>query len=164
MSIRIMSTHRPRFQSLPTEAITRATLNLDKLSADEIVEVMLAEDRRMLTAVLKEKARIATGVEFIVTALRKGGRLFFVGAGTSGRLGVLESAEMPPTFSTFTSPAFSSLAIAFLTVFLSAIPVAAKMSSRFIKTKAGVSLAALHAKAFSTARPLMSINRQTFWA
>ena len=64
------------------------------------VDAMLAEDRRMLTAVLKEKARIATGVEFIVKALRQGGRLFFVGAGTSGRLGVLESAEMPPTFST----------------------------------------------------------------
>ena len=100
MSIRHMLPHRPRFQALPTEAINRATLSLDKLSADEIVDVMLSEDRRMLSAVLKEKARIATGVEFIVAALRKGGRLFFVGAGTSGRLGVLESAEMPPTFST----------------------------------------------------------------
>lgn len=95
-----MPPHRPRFQSNPTEAINRATLSLDRLNADEIVDVMLAEDRRMLQAVLKEKARIATGVEFIVTALRRGGRLFFVGAGTSGRLGVLESAEMPPTFST----------------------------------------------------------------
>lgn len=95
-----MPTHRSRFESLPTEAINRATLNLDRLSSDEIVDAMLAEDRRMLTAVLKEKARIATGVEFIVKALRQGGRLFFVGAGTSGRLGVLESAEMPPTFST----------------------------------------------------------------
>jgi N-acetylmuramic acid 6-phosphate etherase len=75
-------------------------MNLDRLTADEIVNVMLAEDRRMLAAVLKEKSRIATGVEFVASALRKGGRVLFVGAGTSGRLGVLESAEMPPTFST----------------------------------------------------------------
>jgi len=92
--------HRVKFQSLPTEAINPSTLALDKLSADEIVELMLAEDRRMLIAVQKERARIATGVELIVEALRKGGRILFVGAGTSGRLGLLESAEMPPTFGT----------------------------------------------------------------
>ena len=92
--------HRLKFQSLPTEAINPSSLALDKLSSDEIVELMLAEDRRMLLAVQKERARIATGVELIVEALRKGGRILFVGAGTSGRLGLLESAEMPPTFGT----------------------------------------------------------------
>ena len=91
---------RSKFQSLPTEAINPATLAIDKLSSDEIVELMLNEDRKMLLAVQKEKSRIATGAEMIVTALRKGGRILFVGAGTSGRLGVLESAEMPPTFGT----------------------------------------------------------------
>lgn len=61
---------------------------------------MLAEDRKMLAAVQRERERIAVGIEMITTALRKGGRVIFVGAGTSGRLGLLESAEMPPTFST----------------------------------------------------------------
>src|SRR2546430_279273 len=92
--------HRSKFTSLPTEAINPATLAIDKLPSDEIVELMINEDRKMLAAVQKEKARIATGADMIVSTLRKGGRILFVGAGTSGRLGVLESAEMPPTFST----------------------------------------------------------------
>src|ERR1700741_4160596 len=91
---------RSKWQSLPTEAINPATLGIDKLSADDIVEVMLSEDLKMIAAVQREHERIAVGVEMIATALRKEGRIVFVGAGTSGRLGVLESAEMPPTFST----------------------------------------------------------------
>ena len=91
---------RSKWQSLPTEAINPATLAIDKLSAADIVEGMLNEDRRMLAAVHREKERIAVGVDIITQALRKGGRIIFVGAGTSGRLGVLESAEMPPTFGT----------------------------------------------------------------
>lgn len=92
--------HCSRFQSLPTEAINPATLAIDTLPSDEIVELMMREDRHMLAAVQREKSRLATGAEMVVTALRKGGRILFVGAGTSGRLGVLESAEMPPTFGT----------------------------------------------------------------
>ena len=61
---------------------------------------MLGEDRKALAAVQKERDRIAVGADLIAKALRKGGRVVFVGAGTSGRLGVLESAEMPPTFGT----------------------------------------------------------------
>src|SRR3954451_7216233 len=91
---------RSKWQSLPTEQINPATLAIDKLSAADIVEGMLAEDRKMLVAVHREKDRIAVGVEIITQALRKHGRVIFVGAGTSGRLGVLESAEMPPTFGT----------------------------------------------------------------
>jgi len=91
---------RSKWQGLPTEAINPATLAIDKLSSSDIVEGMLNEDRKMLAAVQKEKARIAVGVDIITNALRKGGRIIFVGAGTSGRLGVLESAEMPPTFGT----------------------------------------------------------------
>ncbi|HYM22863.1 MAG TPA: N-acetylmuramic acid 6-phosphate etherase [Vicinamibacterales bacterium] len=91
---------RSKWQSLPTEQINPATLAIDKLSPTEIVEVMLSEDRKMLAAVQKEHDRIAVGVEIITQALRKRGRIVFVGAGTSGRLGVLESAEMPPTFGT----------------------------------------------------------------
>jgi N-acetylmuramic acid 6-phosphate etherase len=91
---------RSKWQSLPTEAINPATLGIDKLAAADIVELMLSEDRKMLAAVQREHERIAVGVEMIASALRKEGRVVFVGAGTSGRLGVLESAEMPPTFST----------------------------------------------------------------
>src|SRR6201987_3295986 len=91
---------RSKWQSLPTEAINPATLGIDKLTAGDIVELMLSEDRKMIAAVQREHERIAVGVEMIASALRKQGRVIFVGAGTSGRLGVLESAEMPPTFST----------------------------------------------------------------
>src|SRR5580765_5349926 len=91
---------RSKWQSLPTEQINPATLNIDKLSSADIVEGMLNEDRKMILAVQREKERIAVGVEIITQALRKNGRIVFVGAGTSGRLGVLESAEMPPTFGT----------------------------------------------------------------
>src|SRR6476659_6963025 len=91
---------RSKWQSLPTEAINASTLAIDKLSAADIVEGMLSEDRKMLAAVHREKERIAVGVDIITQALRRTGRIVFVGAGTSGRLGVLESAEMPPTFGT----------------------------------------------------------------
>jgi N-acetylmuramic acid 6-phosphate etherase len=91
---------RSKWQALPTEAINPATLGIDKLSAPEIVELMLAEDRKMIAAVQRERERIALGAEIIADGLRQGGRIVFVGAGTSGRLGVLESAEMPPTFGT----------------------------------------------------------------
>ncbi len=89
---------RSKWQSLPTEAINPATLAIDKLPAAGIVDIMLAEDRKMLVAVQRERDRIALGADMLAKGLRKGGRIIFVGAGTSGRLGVLESAEMPPTF------------------------------------------------------------------
>jgi N-acetylmuramic acid 6-phosphate etherase len=91
---------RSKWQSLPTEAINPTTLGLDKQSAADIVEEMLVEDRKMLAAVQREKDRIAVGIDMIAQCLRKGGRIIFVGAGTSGRLGIVESAEMPPTFGT----------------------------------------------------------------
>jgi len=91
---------RSKWQALPTEAINPASLNIDKLPAAGIVDLMLGEDRKALAAVQKERDRIAVGADLIAKALRKGGRVVFVGAGTSGRLGVLESAEMPPTFGT----------------------------------------------------------------
>ena len=91
---------RSKWQSLPTEAINPATLDIDQLDPADIVEVMLNEDRKMLSAVHREKERIAVGVDILTQVLRKGGRIIFVGAGTSGRLGVVEAAEMPPTFGT----------------------------------------------------------------
>ena len=95
-----MAATKSRWQALPTEAINPASLNIDKLDAGGIVDLMLAEDRRMLAAVQKERDRIALGADICAKALRKGGRIVFVGAGTSGRLGVVEAAEMPPTFGT----------------------------------------------------------------
>src|SRR6187455_2880372 len=92
--------HPSKWQYLPTEAINSASLGIDKMPVLEIVDLVLAEDRKMVAAVQKERERIAHGVEIIAAALKKGGRLVLVGAGTSGRLGVLEAAEMPPTFGT----------------------------------------------------------------
>jgi len=89
-----------KWQQLPTEAINPASLGLDKLDSAQIIDVMISEDRKMLAAVARERERIALAVDIITQALRKGGRLVFVGAGTSGRLGVLEAAEMPLTFGT----------------------------------------------------------------
>lgn len=89
-----------KWKDLPTEAINPASLALDQASTEEMVTLMLREDRKILSAVAREKARIATASDLITASLQKGGRLLFVGAGTSGRLGVLEAAEMGPTFST----------------------------------------------------------------
>jgi N-acetylmuramic acid 6-phosphate etherase len=89
-----------KWQSLPTEAINPVSLAVDKTPIRDIVEMVINEDRKVLAAVHKEKERIAHGVEIVAQALHKGGRVIFVGAGTSGRLGVVEAAEMPPTFGT----------------------------------------------------------------
>jgi N-acetylmuramic acid 6-phosphate etherase len=89
-----------KWQFLPTEAINPASLGIDKLPPADIVDLMINEDRKVVAAVAREKERIALGAEIMSQALRKGGRIVFVGAGTSGRLGALESAEMPPTFGT----------------------------------------------------------------
>ena len=89
-----------KWKDLPTEAINPASLEIDKASTEEIVELMLGEDRKVVASVYRERDRIATAADLVTSALRKGGRLIFVGAGTSGRLGVLEAAEMIPTFST----------------------------------------------------------------
>lgn len=92
--------HPSKWQSLPTEAINPATLAIDKQPATGVVDLMLAEDKKALAAVYRERDRIAVGADMLAKALRKGGRVIFVGAGTSGRLGVVEAAEMPPTFGT----------------------------------------------------------------
>jgi N-acetylmuramic acid 6-phosphate etherase len=94
-----MPTHS-KWQFLPTEAINPASLALDKAPVADIIELVVNEDRKVIAAVHKEKDRIAHGIGIVTQALRKGGRLILVGAGTSGRLGVLEAAEMPPTFGT----------------------------------------------------------------
>ena len=89
-----------KWESLPTEAINPVSLAVDKTPVADIVEMVLNEDRKVIAAVQKERERIAHGIEILVQALRKGGRIIFIGAGTSGRLGVVEASEMPPTFGT----------------------------------------------------------------
>ena len=89
-----------KWKSLPTEAINRKTIGIDRMSAADIVSLMAREDRNVVAAVKREQPRIVKGAEIIAAALARGGRIFFVGAGTSGRLGVIEAAELPPTFGT----------------------------------------------------------------
>ena len=89
-----------KWQSLPTEAINPVSLAVDKAPVTDIVDMIINEDRKVIAAVQKERERIAHGVEIISQALKRGGRIIFIGAGTSGRLGVVEASEMPPTFGT----------------------------------------------------------------
>jgi N-acetylmuramic acid 6-phosphate etherase len=69
--------------------------------APQAIALMLSEDAKIPRALLAERRSVARGVRLIVRALRQGGRLFYVGAGTSGRLGVLDASECPPTFGTW---------------------------------------------------------------
>src|SRR3989441_4667451 len=91
---------RIRYARLGTERTNPRSRALDRMTPREIATLMNREDRRAVLAVARAAPEIAAAVEMIVASLRGGGRLFFVGAGTSGRLGVLEAAECPPTFGT----------------------------------------------------------------
>jgi N-acetylmuramic acid 6-phosphate etherase len=82
-----------------TESQNPASLNLDQMSALEIVTLMNSEDRRVLEAVEQALPQIAQAVDAIAERMRRGGRLIYIGAGTSGRLGVLDAVECVPTFS-----------------------------------------------------------------
>jgi N-acetylmuramic acid 6-phosphate etherase len=85
---------------LLTEQINPNSHDLDSLSTLEIVDLFNREDAKTLEAIAKARIPLAKVIELTATALNKGGRLFYVGAGTSGRLGVLDAAECPPTFCT----------------------------------------------------------------
>ncbi len=90
----------PDTQGLATEASNPASHNLDQLSPRQILELMNAEDSTVAGAVRLILPEITRAVEAIVECLQSGGRLIYMGAGTSGRLGVLDAAECPPTFNT----------------------------------------------------------------
>ncbi len=83
---------------LTTERRNRNSRDIDARSTLGIVEIISGEDRKVAEAVARENKRIARAVDIIVDAFARGGRLFYVGAGTSGRLGVLDASECPPTF------------------------------------------------------------------
>lgn len=84
----------------PTESRNLNATNIDLKSTSEIVRIFHEEDRKAVAAVEAESEAIARAIELCIEAFRSGGRLFYVGAGTSGRLGVLDASECPPTFST----------------------------------------------------------------
>lgn len=87
-------------EKLTTEAIHSESMNLDEMSSLEIVELMNREDAKIAAAIYAVRESIAAAVDCITECFRRGGRLLYMGAGTSGRLGVLDASECPPTFST----------------------------------------------------------------
>lgn len=87
--------HDPRL----TEQRNPRSMRIDQLSTTEIVDLINAEDRMVAAAVGEERQQIARAIDLVVDSLHKGGRLIYVGAGTSGRLGLLDSVELYPTFS-----------------------------------------------------------------
>ena len=85
---------------LATEARNPGTENLDSLSTSDLVRAFHTADREAVAAVERELPRIAAAIDAIVIRMESGGRLFYLGAGTSGRLGVLDASECPPTYNT----------------------------------------------------------------
>ncbi|MFC1683202.1 N-acetylmuramic acid 6-phosphate etherase, partial [Candidatus Zixiibacteriota bacterium] len=85
-------------KKLVTEQRNPATMDIDTKTALEIVQLINAEDHRVAPVVKEELPYVAQAVEIIVEAFKMGGRLIYAGAGTSGRLGVLDASECPPTF------------------------------------------------------------------
>ena len=85
---------------LLTEQVNVNSANLDRLSTLELVDLFNQEDVNTLNAIAGARVELASAIDTIADSLRHGGRLFYIGAGTSGRLGVLDAAECPPTFCT----------------------------------------------------------------
>lgn len=85
-------------EKLTTESRNKNTLNIDKVSTLEMVKIINEEDKKVALAVEAELPKIAEAIDGIVERMHKGGRLIYIGAGTSGRLGVLDASECPPTY------------------------------------------------------------------
>ena len=84
----------------PTERVNPHTAELDRLATPELVRALIGDQRAAVDAVLAQADRLADAADAVAERLRNGGRLHYVGAGSSGRLGALDAAEMPPTFGT----------------------------------------------------------------
>jgi N-acetylmuramic acid 6-phosphate etherase len=89
-----------QLKNLSTEQRNPASMDVDARSTEEILRIINGEDSRIAGAVESEIPQIRAAVELVVQALKQGGRLIYVGAGTSGRLGILDAVECPPTFGT----------------------------------------------------------------
>ena len=111
---------RIRYDRLPTERVNPESGRLDRLSGAQIARLMNRADRRAVGAVGRAAPDLGRAVDLIVRSLSRRGRLIFVGAGTSGRLGVIEAAECPPTFDTPPSLVQAVIAGGRRTVFRSA--------------------------------------------
>jgi len=98
LSIESRGTQMENLASALTEQRNPRSEYLEKLSAQELVELFIAEEKFVQEALRQAAVSLARGVEIVAGALRKDGRLFYVGAGSSGRLGVLDASEIPPTF------------------------------------------------------------------
>lgn len=85
-------------RKLTTESRNKDTVNIDKVSTLEMVKIINNEDKKVAEAVEKELPQIAQAIDGIVERMHKGGRLIYIGAGTSGRLGILDASECPPTY------------------------------------------------------------------
>ena len=92
--------HSDRLSNLTTEALNPRSMEIDQLDSLEIVRLINREDQQVIEAVASAAPDIAKVVDLVVEAFCRGGRLIYMGAGTSGRLGVLDASECPPTFST----------------------------------------------------------------
>src|SRR6266581_6663162 len=93
--------HRaPELNRLLTEAQNRVSEGLDTKSALQIAQIINSQDAKVAVAIQPALPRIAQAIDAIAAALREGGRLIYVGAGTSGRIAALDAAECPPTFNT----------------------------------------------------------------
>lgn len=89
---------RIQLSTLPTEAVNSRTVNLDQLSSLGVVRALQREDNRVAGAVRRCAGEIARAIEAMLPRVQAGGRVIYVGAGTSGRMGALDAAEIPPTF------------------------------------------------------------------
>jgi N-acetylmuramic acid 6-phosphate etherase len=96
---RILDTN-PDLGKLPTEQINHSARDLECLSSLEIVRLINDEDATVAAAVRRALPQIARAIDLVAAAIRQGGRLIYIGAGTSGRLGALDASEIPPTFNT----------------------------------------------------------------
>ena len=88
------------FALSPTEERNPLSMNLDRLPISEAIALMLKEDAKLPDAIAREANEIEKTIRFVIKAFKQGGRLFYIGAGTSGRLGILDASECPPTFRT----------------------------------------------------------------
>ena len=94
------STPKSDLRQLPTEQILHTASNLDQMSALEIARLMNDEDATVAAAIRRALPQVARAIDVVADGLSHGGRLIYVGAGTSGRLGALDASEIPPTFNT----------------------------------------------------------------
>lgn len=89
---------RLNLKDLTTESRNENTMDIDKVSTLEMVKKINDEDKKVAIAVEKELPKIAEAIDYVVERIHKGGRLIYIGAGTSGRLGILDASECPPTY------------------------------------------------------------------